>query len=278
MALIRRRLLSNSLVLVVFGLLLTGCATPSPRAERVPSSFAWFDLVTDQGNVARDFYKSLFGWRFGSAAEDGYQVISSGGELIGGLSPVGGTTPEVPESQWVAVLSVEDVAVSGAIAKRKGGKTVSGPLQTSDGNFILIRDPSKAALTLYDGSQGFPLDQPAKVNTWVWVDLFTNNTGGARNFYRSLAGFETKTTRDSHGTSFVVFTADGQPRGGLVQVGRSEIEPNWLPYVLVDDLEVAAAKATGLGGRVLAQEDGSAIVIDPTGAAIGVTERKGTGE
>ena len=257
------------------GLFLSACAAPSPRVERVENSFAWFDIVTDQGDVARDFYKSLFGWRFGAAGKNDYQIISSGGELIGGLSPVGGTAPDVPESQWVAVLSVEDVTSSSSAVRRAGGTVVAGPLRTSDGNFALVRDNSRAALTLYDGAQGFPLGDTAKTNTWVWVDLFTNNTSGAKRFYRTLAGFETRTAKDGSGESFTVFTSKGRPRGGLVQAKRSEIEPNWLPYVLVSDLDATLSKAAKLGGSMLAREGGSAIIIDPTGAAIGVTVRKG---
>ena len=118
-----------------------------------------------QGESARNFYSGLFGWRFGPETEGGYRVISSGGELIGGLSHVGGTAPDVPESQWVAVLSVEDVAASSKVVKSSGGKVISGPLQTSEGNFALVRDNSRAALSLYDGKQGFPLGEPAKANS-----------------------------------------------------------------------------------------------------------------
>lgn len=272
------RLISKSLVVAILGLTLTSCATPSPRAERVPNSFAWFDLVTDQSYVARDYYKSLFGWRFGSAAEDGYQVISSGGELIGGLSPIEGAAPDVSESQWVAVLSVDDIMATSELVKRSGGKVIAGPLQTNGGNFTLVRDNSGAALTLYDGTQGFPVGQPAKVNTWVWVDLFTDRPNGAKSFYSSLAGFETMSARDRDGNSYTNFTSDGQPRGGLVRSKASEIEPNWLPFVLVSDLDTTLTKASKLGGSVLAREGGSAIVVDPTGAAIGVTVRKGNVE
>ena len=84
--------------------------------------------------------------------------------------------------------------------------------------------------------------------------------------------------RDSDGTQYTVFTSDDQPRSGLVLAKRSEIEPNWLPFGLVGDFDAKLEKAVKLGGRVLAREGGSAIVIDPTGAETGVIGRQGETE
>jgi predicted enzyme related to lactoylglutathione lyase len=52
------------------------------------------------------------------------------------------------------------------------------------------------------------------------------------------------------------------------------VEPNWLPYVLVDDPAALAGRVTGLGGRILVpaapeRRNGSLVVIaDPGGAAL----------
>ncbi len=53
------------------------------------------------------------------------------------------------------------------------------------------------------------------------------------------------------------------------------MEPNWLPYVLVRDPKSIAAKAEGLGGKVLLSPEGvvhngSAVIADPSGAAFAV--------
>jgi hypothetical protein len=68
----------------------------------------------------------------------------------------------------------------------------------------------------------------------------------------------------------------GSPRAGLFQIPSTaaNVRPNWLPYVLVDDPSALAAKATGLGGRVLLQPSADrrkgtlAIVADPTGGVV----------
>jgi len=52
------------------------------------------------------------------------------------------------------------------------------------------------------------------------------------------------------------------------------VEPNWLPYVLINDPSAVAARVAGLGGRVILpaapeRRNGSLVVIaDPGGAPL----------
>jgi predicted enzyme related to lactoylglutathione lyase len=54
----------------------------------------------------------------------------------------------------------------------------------------------------------------------------------------------------------------------------SQVKPNWLPYILVNDPPALAAKVAGLGGRVLLEPSAErrnhtlAIVADPTGGVV----------
>ena len=65
-------------------------------------------------------------------------------------------------------------------------------------------------------------------------------------------------------------------RAGLFQLAATtkDVEPNWLPYVLVSDPAALAARVAGLGGRVLVPaapelRNGSLVVIaDPGGAPL----------
>jgi predicted enzyme related to lactoylglutathione lyase len=49
-----------------------------------------------------------------------------------------------------------------------------------------------------------------------------------------------------------------------------EVNPLWLPYVRVEDAASAAARAVDLGARLVMQDDRTAILVDPSGAPIGV--------
>ncbi len=52
----------------------------------------------------------------------------------------------------------------------------------------------------------------------------------------------------------------------------AEVNPLWLPYVRVDNAEATAGRAADLGARVVMQGDGAAILVDPTGAPVGIQE------
>ncbi|WP_425043769.1 VOC family protein [Primorskyibacter sp. S87] len=259
---------SRWLVLTGLCLLLTAC-TPTMRQTNDPGSFAWFDLVTETPDVARGFYSDLFGWRFSKPLGEDTELISSNGAFIGGLvSVIGGE--QRAESKWEPVLSVSDTLAAIHTTESLGGK-LSQRLDTEGrGVFAAISDNSGATLTLYDGSAGVPRSDGLTLNSWVWVDLLTDNTSRARHFYRELVGFETRKSG-----KFTIFTKAGRTRAGLVRVPRSQVEPNWLPYVLVADLEATIASARSLGGGLLTREGEAAILLDPTGAAIGIVTRKG---
>ncbi|WP_146345492.1 VOC family protein [Falsiphaeobacter marinintestinus] len=246
------------------------------RDAKTPGSFAWFDLVTEAPDVARTYYSELFGWTIRPPASDNTSVISSNGEFIGGLVFVEGKDDK-PESRWQPVLSVDDTLNAIQTVKSSGGQLAEQPIQNQAGVFAVVRDNSGAALTLFDGSAGLPLDETAKNNTWIWADLITSNTSGAKRFYKSVAGFETRQDQSS-GQAYTIFTRNGEDRGGLVWASKSQIEPNWLPFILVADLNATIEKSNALGGRLLARDGGTAILIDPTGAAVGVTTREGISE
>ena len=66
-----------------------------------------------------------------------------------------------------------------------------------------------------------------------------------------------------------MLTIEGIPRAGVVEA-PAEVDPQWLPYVRVQDPALIAERATALGGRVVLQDDDAVILVDPTGAPIGV--------
>jgi len=68
--------------------------------------------------------------------------------------------------------------------------------------------------------------------------------------------------------------------GGMMKQPMPGATSAWLPYVLVDDINTATAKATSLGARILrdvteVMEMGFlSIIIDPTGAILGLWQEK----
>ena len=53
------------------------------------------------------------------------------------------------------------------------------------------------------------------------------------------------------------------------------VEPNWLPYVRVASVEGVVQRARAGGGQIVLERRDLAVLIDPTGAAIGVQRWSG---
>jgi uncharacterized protein len=68
--------------------------------------------------------------------------------------------------------------------------------------------------------------------------------------------------------------------GGMMTTPAPAVPTAWMPYVLVDDVTAATAKAKSLGATVAkdvteVMEAGSfSVIIDPAGAAIGLWQPK----
>ncbi len=80
-------------------------------------------------------------------------------------------------------------------------------------------------------------------------------------------------TERSGGGEYVVLSR-GRARAGILPAPKPEMRPTWLPYLLVSDPAVMAARARSRGGTVLLEpraeiRKGSvAVVTDPSGAII----------
>jgi predicted enzyme related to lactoylglutathione lyase len=118
---------------------------------------------------------------------------------------------------------------------------------------------------------------------FCWSECSTSDVDGARAFYSELFGLGIEETPIPGGT-YVQFLKDGKSVAGLAQQQEQErqqgIPPHWNTYIAVEDAELVAKEAERLGGTIVApafdvQESGRmAVVMDPTGAAIGFWQAK----
>ena len=120
-----------------------------------------------------------------------------------------------------------------------------------------------------------PARENAPLGSPIWVDLMTSDTDGARAFYGELFGWECAEPNADFG-GYANFTKDGDLMGGLMAKQEEAMPDVWTIYLEVADAEKTVAQATdrGLGVIVPAMAVGDlgtmAVVIDPSGAAIGM--------
>ena len=110
----------------------------------------------------------------------------------------------------------------------------------------------------------------------MWIELWAHDAMAAITLYQSIAGYGVEGTDVIASPEYRVLTRDGRPRAGVNQIPWPEVQPNWLPYIKVDDPAAVARQARELGCSVLIpplQEvrNGSvALLLDPTGAAFAI--------
>jgi predicted enzyme related to lactoylglutathione lyase len=261
---------------------LSGCASrqkaylpsiaPTPTGQHQIGKFVWFDLLTEDPQSVQQFYKELFGWRFAADKNSpDYIVIYSGDKPIGGIVPHEDKDPNLQESMWMVSLSVEDVNRAVSAVKARKGEVLDGPMDVKGrGRMAVVRDAEGAELVLIRAAGGDPPDVGVSSGEWLWVDLFTHDADQAKEFYGALGGYNPRTVEVEQGQTYTLLRRGNRAYAGIVKLRWKEVEPNWLPYIKVDDLEKTIKEAEKLGGTLLIRLSNLAIITDPSGAAFGI--------
>lgn len=256
--------------------------TPTPTNEYHPGQFVWYDLVTDDVTSAKNFYGELFGWQFEDVQGDDivYSVVSHRGVAIAGIVPIDDGDVNVASSRWLSLMSVEDVDEAANAIERAGGSIDFGPTDNpTRGRLALVTDPEGATVVFLRARDGDPPNRDASElvsGRWMWTELWARDAVAAARLYQSVAGYQIETTDVAQSADYRVLTRDGRPRAGVNQLPWPEVQPNWLPYIKVDDPSAVARRVEQLGGTVLIPplpeiRNGSVgLVMDPSGAAFAI--------
>jgi predicted enzyme related to lactoylglutathione lyase len=283
------KLLSKAaLTLVAGSALLVACSSRTATAPPAgaasgpgyhPGKFVWQDLVTRDPAAARRFYGALLDWTFQDTTRNGrpYAVARVGGEPVAGI--IANPDPTDEPALWLSYLSVPNVDEAVAQVTAAGGQTLYAPRDLADiARVAVVADPQGAALGLLRLRNGDPDDGPSPERGHVfWMEYVAADAAAALDFYSTLIGYEARLQETENGVDYHVLRRDGRSRAGLFQIPKDadeNVDPNWLPYVLVDDPGALAQRAESLGGTVILAPDPGirggtlAIVADPTGGAL----------
>lgn len=117
-------------------------------------------------------------------------------------------------------------------------------------------------------------------NPFVWVELHTQDTAKAKDFYSKLFAWDIKDVPMGAAGNYTMIGVGEGTGGGIMKNPQPGAPSHWLAYVLVDDVTAATDKAQTLGAKVLQGKmevpgfGWLSVIADPTGAALGLWQRK----
>jgi len=287
---LRRYFLSLILLVTLFGCASANISLPAvvetPTALSLPGKVVWHDLITHKPEESRRFYESLFGWQFedvgvklGPFRSVNYTLIRHEGRLIGGMVDANllGRRDADKLSQWVVVLSVDDVDAAVATVAAQGGTVRHTPVDLdARGRLAMIEDANGAELALLQTRDGDPPDAPLTIGNFLWDEVWSNDPDASSNFYQGLTGLQAASPAEMPAGAYRLLASGDTPRVGILQSPLPELPAMWVSYVHVADADAITERVAELGGRVLidvTQRDvggEAALIADPSGAGIAI--------
>lgn len=250
--------------------------------EPTPGNFCWIELASTDPAAGRAFYKELLGWNITDMPMPGqaepYAMADIDGKHVAGIMRL----PEAAKAMgapahWLSYVAVEDTAAAAAKATSLGGKVLMGPMSMGPGSMAVIQDPAGGVFALWQTVQQMGTFLYMEVGALGWNELISTNVDLAGTFYAGMFGWKLE-PQQMPGMTYITLKNGETAAGGMMaqpeeMAGAPSI---WNVYFSVADCDATIAKATALGGKLLAPamdipEVGRfAVLADPQGAAFSV--------
>jgi predicted enzyme related to lactoylglutathione lyase len=268
------------------------------RDGYIPGVPCWVDTSQPDPEGAVDFYSGLFGWEF----EDVMPPDSPGKYLIGRLRGLDaaavGSIPEAapPIAMWNTYIWVESADDTAAKVRDAGGNVLIEPFDVMDaGRMALFTDPEGAMFCVWQAGEHRGAQLVNEHGSVNFNGLGTRDVEGAKRFYGSVFGWTTLAldggaqmwTLPGYGDylsrdnpDLRKLTAEAGAPEEFVDVVASinpipdnepDTPPHWSVTFAVEDADAIAAKASELGGAVIAPPFDApwvrmTVIRDPQGA------------
>jgi hypothetical protein len=255
-------------------------------ARHEPGTFCWVELGTSDGEAAKKFYTSLFGWTVNEypMGEGGtYTMLLKNGKEAGALYPLGPEQKGVPP-HWGSYVAVESADDAAAQAKKLGATVILEPFDVMQhGRMAVVQDPTGAVFSLWQPNEHRGAQVVNEPGAFCWNELYTTDPKNAADFYMGLFGW-TKNARHMDFGEYVIFEKGGTMMGGMMKSPKEwgPIPPHWLVYFAVDDCDATVAKAKPLGAKAVVEPfdvenvGRMSILADPQGAGFAIIKLKAT--
>ena len=116
------------------------------------------------------------------------------------------------------------------------------------------------------------------VGTIIWRDLTVDNAEAIRDFYSQVVGWESRPCAVGSYNDFnMIPPASNEPAAGICHARgeNADLPPQWLIYIVVEDLDASVDRCLKLGGSIAAPPRSMSggrfcVIRDPAGAVVGL--------
>ncbi len=267
------------------------------REGYIPGVPCWVDTSQPDPEAALPFYSGLFGWEFENVMPEGSEAKYFIGRIRGGDVAAVGSVPEgaPPMAMWNTYVSVGSADETASKARDAGGGVAMEPFDVMDsGRMAVVADPEGAVFCVWQAKNHKGAKVVNEHGSLNFNSLATRDPEGAKAFYGDVFGWKTLAlpgnlmwTLPGYGEHLEEgspglrdqMAAMGAPEGFIDVVAalspiaddESETPAHWSVTFAVDDADAAAAKASELGGEIVAGPFDApwtrmAVIKDPQGA------------
>ncbi len=250
------------------------------KTRHEPGMFCWVELATSDGEAAKKFYTTLFGWSVKDNPMDVgvYSMLQNNGKDAGGLYQMGPEQAGMPPN-WSSYVCVESADETAARAKELGATVRMEPFDVMEhGRMAVIQDPTGAVFSLWQPRSHIGARVVMEPGAFCWNELYTTDPKKAGAFYSELLGWSGEKMPIPSGEYTIFTSGTGGMASGMMAIPKewAGMPPNWLVYFAVADCEESVEKATSLGASVtvppmdVPNVGRMSILADPQGAAFAV--------
>lgn len=254
--------------------------------------FIWYELITDDVDRAREFYRAVVGWEIaaeGQAMPTGttYRMIarSDGGNAGGVLTMSDDMKAHGGKPVWLGYIHHPDVDAAVERIKQAGGEVHMPAMDMPGvGRMAMVADGQGAQFYVMTPTP--PADQPdaksdvfdyTKAQHIRWNELWTTDQAAATALYTELFGWTQDGVMPMGPMGDYRFIQhNGGAIGAIAKAQPGGEGSRWQYFAGVDDIDRARKAAVEHGGKVLGEPQqipGGEYTVyahDPSGATIGL--------
>jgi predicted enzyme related to lactoylglutathione lyase len=237
----------------------------------------WADLYTGDVEASLKFYQNTFGWTVKAFAKESakYHILYEGEQAIAGVLARDSKRNKTDNALWVGSIDTDNVASRSELAAKNNASIIMAPHQFKlYGKRAVLADPQGGIIALLE------VDLTNKnhkkiTNKWDWAQLFSTNTKQAALFYQDAFDYTIESINEKDDNFFLI-QAD-MVQASIVKLPASfEQRDRWVNFIEVSNIDTILSKATSNGATVIYQpaDKGLAIISDPNGALLGLTQQE----